>query len=148
MLRLRNRDQAEDAVQEALLAALENLDRFAGNASLATWVVGILRHKIIDSVRSGVREEPIEPEYSVISGEDPEDRLRQRRFLHGLERKLQGMPPNTARVFILREVIGMEVPEICQTLAISANNCAVILHRARYRLRMSADLQSLAADAV
>lgn len=147
MLRLRNRAQAEDAVQEALLAALENLDRFAGNASLATWVGGILRHKIVDSMRSRLREEPIEPDDPMIAGEDPEDRLRQRRFIHGLEHRLQRMPANAARAFVLRDVMGMEVEEICQMLAISANNCAVILHRARHRLRACPDLQGLAADA-
>jgi RNA polymerase sigma-70 factor (ECF subfamily) len=49
--RLRNSAQAEDAVQEALLAALEQPDRFAGRAAFRTYVTGILKYKIIDILR-------------------------------------------------------------------------------------------------
>lgn len=44
-------DSAEDAVQEALLAASRAPERFAGRAAVRTWVFGILKHKLIDEIR-------------------------------------------------------------------------------------------------
>lgn len=43
--RLRNREQAEDAVQETFLAALTNVGGFSGNSTKKTWLAGILNHK-------------------------------------------------------------------------------------------------------
>jgi RNA polymerase sigma-70 factor (TIGR02943 family) len=59
LLQLRNPAQAEDAVQETLLAALEGRDRFSGRSSLRTWLTGILKHKIIDHLRRSGRERPL-----------------------------------------------------------------------------------------
>ncbi|MEO8136307.1 MAG: sigma-70 family RNA polymerase sigma factor, partial [Betaproteobacteria bacterium] len=55
-LQLRDRDRAEDVVQETLLAALEAKDKFAGKSSIKTWLTGILKHKIIDAIRKKARE--------------------------------------------------------------------------------------------
>ena len=48
---------------------------------------------------------------------------------------LEKLPPNTARVFIMREVEWIETDEICKELTINANNLWVILYRARMALR-------------
>src|SRR5207253_1876571 len=45
------------------------------------------------------------------------------------------LPPNTARVFMMREVMELESDEICKELTITANNLWVILYRARMALR-------------
>ena len=58
-LQLRNRAQAEDAVQEALAGALAGREKFASRASLRTWVLGILKNKIVDVLRGRVREQPV-----------------------------------------------------------------------------------------
>ena len=55
-LQLRDRDAAEDAVQEALLAALASRASFAGRSNLRTWLTGILKHKIVDHIRRAGRE--------------------------------------------------------------------------------------------
>ena len=55
-LQLRNDAWAEDVVSETLIAALEGRERFGGQSQLKTWVVGILKHKIIDHFRRGGRE--------------------------------------------------------------------------------------------
>jgi RNA polymerase sigma-70 factor, ECF subfamily len=52
------------------------------------------------------------------------------------------LPARTARVFVLREVIGLDCAEVCRELSISKSNCSVMNHRARARLRI------LAADAL
>src|SRR5688572_6472894 len=58
LLQLRDPTAAEDAVQETLLAALQTASRFAGRSSVKTWLVGILKHKIIDTHRRQAREQP------------------------------------------------------------------------------------------
>jgi RNA polymerase sigma-70 factor (ECF subfamily) len=61
--------------------------------------------------------------------------LSQRRFFDVLERCIDRLPKNAARVFTMREILGMETPEICAAVGITANNCFVMLHRARTTLR-------------
>lgn len=142
MRRLRNRHQAEDAVQEALLAALEGRERFGGESSIGTWLTGILKHKIVDALRGEARGESLEYDALVSHDHDPELGLARRRLLEALDARLEQLPACAARVFVLREVMGMDTAEVCRELSISRSNCWVMSHRARRRLR------PLAADAL
>ena len=56
--RLRQPELAEDLVQEALLAALRGRDQFTGASAERTWLVGILKRKIVDHLRRQHREQP------------------------------------------------------------------------------------------
>ncbi|MDZ4213068.1 MAG: sigma-70 family RNA polymerase sigma factor, partial [Methylotenera sp.] len=58
LARLRDPHQAEDAVQETMLAAIKS-NSFDGASSARTWLTGILKHKIIDSQRKQFREQPL-----------------------------------------------------------------------------------------
>src|SRR5260221_7767251 len=60
-LQLRNRQAAEDAVQDTLVAALAGEAGFAGRSNLRTWLTGILKHKIIDAIRKSAREATLMP---------------------------------------------------------------------------------------
>jgi RNA polymerase sigma-70 factor, ECF subfamily len=120
-----------------------------------TWLVGILKHKIVDHIRRSRREEPLDltsaetslEDFDVLYKEDghyasapadwgdPEAALSQRKFFETLERCLEGLPKNAARVFMMREVMGIETDDICKELAITATNCWVLLYRARMSLR-------------
>lgn len=155
MLQLRNQAQAEDAVQETLVAALRGADTFAGGSSVRTWLVGILKHKIIDSIRRTSREQSLDLDRHEASTADtdvlfkpdghyadtpadwgnPEESLSQQRFFEVLEQCMESLPKATAQAFAMREVMGMETAEICSSLSISTSNCWVLLHRARMRLR-------------
>jgi len=154
-LQLRDESAAEDAVQETLLAALQGRERFAGQSSVRTWLIGILKHKIIDHIRRRSREQLLEPladeldpdgprAYFQEDGhfleppqqwQDPDQALQQHRFFEALERCLEALPKNSARVFTMREVMGMETGEICKEVGITPTNCWVLLHRARVSLR-------------
>jgi RNA polymerase sigma-70 factor (ECF subfamily) len=139
--RLRCPHLAEDAVQEAMVAALEGLERYAGDASLRTWLTGILKHKIVDSLRAGAREEPLDtPEAA--HDRHPENEVAQRRLVERVDARLRQLPACAARVFVMREAMGMDTAEVCRELSISRSNCWVMSHRARLRLR------ALAADAL
>jgi RNA polymerase sigma-70 factor (ECF subfamily) len=156
MLQLRNATAAEDVVQETLLAALQSGSSFAGQSSVRTWLVGILKHKIIDLIRKRSREQPLESADDETDIEDlqdavyrqdghyretpadwgnPEAALNQRKFFEVLERCMEGLPRKTARAFMMREVMGLETDEICKELSISTSNCWVLLYRARMALR-------------
>lgn len=158
-LQLRDATLAEDAVQEALLAALTGQQQFAGRAALKTWVFGILRNKIVDLIRQQSRstnlsalcdeETAIDDAYEALfqanahwapshrpsNWGDPESSLRDRQFWQVFEICLNHLPENTARVFMMREFLEFETDEVCHTLGITTSNCHVILHRARNGLR-------------
>jgi RNA polymerase sigma-70 factor, ECF subfamily len=135
MARLRDRDRAEDAVQEALLAGLEGLGRFSGGSSLRTWLTGILKHKISDALRGPVREEPAELDEFPSAAGCPEAGLSRTRFMEALQRSLEELPPTSRKVFMLRDVLEQDTREVCAQLAITDGHCWVALHRARKRLR-------------
>jgi len=158
LLQLRDVTAAEDAVQETLLAALQASSSYAGKSTVRTWLTGILKHKIIDHVRRQSRETPlgddretgIDPEADVANAlfaEDghwhefpsdwgaPDRSFESRQFWEVFEMCVQVMPPRTARVFVMREVLELSTDEICKELAITTTNCWVLLHRARLALR-------------
>jgi RNA polymerase sigma-70 factor, ECF subfamily len=153
-LQLRDAAAAEDAVQEALLAALAGEASFAGRANLRTWVTGILKHKIVDVIRRQAKE-PSLPEEAGDDVEEfdglfnraghwderpaawgnPDGALEQSQFFRALEACLGRLPARTAQCFMLREHLGLETAEICKELAITPTNCWVMLYRARMTLR-------------
>ena len=155
-LQLRDAAAAEDAVQEALLAALAGEANFAGRSNLRTWLTGILKHKIVDGIRRQARERPAADLQEGDEGgefdrlfdrrghwqeapdawQQPEGALGQKQFLAALEACLRALPERTARVFMMREHLGLETAEICKELGISATHCWVMLHRARMALRL------------
>ena len=154
-LELRNADAAEDAVQEALLAALVAEASFEGRSNLRTWLTGILKHKIVDSIRRSSRERPLagEDEEAAASEfdalfderehwrehpdpwENPDGALHQKQFLTALEGCLARLPARTGQVFMLREHLGLETGEICKELGLTSTHCWVLLYRARMALR-------------
>ena len=147
--RLRNPAHAEDAVQEALLAAVESIGSFSGGSSLSSWLTGILKHKMVDCVRRSARDQwqaldnegtPLEPDDSHAAGYGgPEQALERRQLWDALLHCVRDLPARTADTFILRELVGMNTDETCRMLAISESNCAVMLHRARGRIRERLD---------
>ncbi len=156
---LRDEQLAEEAVQEALVAALEGAGGFNGKSTLRTWLTSILRFKVIDLQRRLVAERATleSTDFAAEPGDEgwldelfdasghwkvaprswgnPEAALEQRRFWEVFERCLDGLPGTGGRVFFKREVLGEETGAICKDERITASNCWVILHRARLGLR-------------
>jgi len=158
--RLRDTTAAEDAVQETFLAALKAYQKFERRGSERTWLVGILKHKIIDHFRKLGREAPIgeefdegpEPlEFFQRTGEwaghwttdhaptdwhaTPAELIERSDFWRVLNDCVSPLPQRTATAFTLREVEGLKSEDICEILNISVNNLWVMLHRARLHLR-------------
>ena len=150
---LRNVAWAEDAVSEAVLAALAKPQAFAGQSQLKTWLVGILKHKLVDQIRRHSREvsattadddEDIDGLLFEGTGHwrsapaewgDPEAACGRREFFEVLELCVDKLPGVQGRVFMMREWLEMDSLEICKELAITPTNLWVLLHRARLRLQ-------------
>jgi len=145
---------AEDLVQETFLAALRARDRFAGQSSDRTWLVGILRHKIYDHLRRICRQRPIRSDSESVpadqeawddsvlwahevAGEclEPSRRMELAELREALEMAVGKLPPRIAQVFRLYEIEERPNREVCEQLNISENNLWVMLHRARKQLR-------------
>lgn len=162
MLQLRDNAQAEDAVQDALMGAMKNADKFAGKAAFKSWVFAILKHKIIDGIRSKSRTVAIadlqaesdEPEdasflfdkdghwhaeHAPSQWRNPEQQMQNGQFWLVFEACLNKLPSAQARCFMMREFIGLDSPEICKELALTTTNLHVQLHRARLALQKCLD---------
>ena len=150
---LRNDAWAEDAVSETLLAALERPLSFGGQSQLKTWLIGILKHKVVDQLRRHTREatilvgqddEDLDDALFQADGHwrdppqdwgDPDAACSRKQFFEVLELCCESLPPVQARVFTMREWLVRGSDEICAELAITSSNLWVLLHRARLRLR-------------
>ena len=159
-LQLRNDAWAEDAVSETLLAALSKPQSFGNRSQLKTWLVGILKHKVIDILRQRQREVSLATDEGDGSEEldslafkadghyasepadwgDPEQELQTRQFFAVLEACTEKLPPAMGRVFLMREWLELSSDEICKELALTPTNLYVQLHRARLRLRECLEL--------
>ncbi len=159
--RLRDEMLAEELVQETFLAALKSRQRFAGKSSEKTWLIGILKHKIVDHLRKVIREQPQNEvfqelddihlesfdgkghwKFDVSRWNDPDAALEQQRFWTTLEACVARLPGRMATLFILREIDGLDSDTICKELKLSStNNLWTMLSRMRMRLRQCLEQQ-------
>jgi len=171
LARLRDPHQAEDVVQETLLAAIQS-PTFEGKSAARTWLTGILKHKIIDLMRKQVREQPVEnlgddsaygsdslPDEpgmdEFFAGDDrhwadkplrwgmPDGDLEQKQFLTILQNCLDRLPKKLAMLFTLRDIQEEDNEKICKDLAITTTNAWVMLYRARMGLRKCLEINWL-----
>ena len=161
-----DRSIAEDLVQETLLAALKGRATFAGASSEQTWLIGILKNKVVDHYRKTGREKQLtQPEQFsefddsdyISTGPDadswqpqrrpaawsvdPNDPVEQQQFWENLQRCLEGLDITLAKVYTLREIQEIEYREVCNVLAVTPTNLRVMLHRARRLLRRCLETQ-------
>ena len=159
-LQLRNEAWAEDAVSETVLAALAKPQAFEQRSQIKSWLVGILKHKVVDLLRQHGRE------ISVRSSDDddtdpldyigyqadghflqapadwgnPEQDLSSQQFMAILDACTNQLPATQGRLFLMREWLELPVEEICKDLNLTPTNLYVQLHRARLRLRACLEL--------
>lgn len=152
--RVKDPSVAEDLVQETFLAALRAYENFKGHSAGRTWLIAILKHKIVDYIRKKIREPSTDKIEALTGLADPDfndhgewqirpfkwainpDKIyEQKEFLDVLYRCLAELPERLAEAFILREMDGLSTAEICKVLDITATNSWVMLYRARMSLR-------------
>lgn len=154
--RIRDTRAAEDLVAETLLTAFKSRDKFRGESSELTWLTGILRNKIFEHLRRQSRE------VLLVLGEDddreagaffedghwkpenapagdwtgePQALAESSEFAAALRACLDALTPVIARAFVLREMEGVENRAVADALGVPPGHLAVLLYRARMRLR-------------
>jgi RNA polymerase sigma-70 factor, ECF subfamily len=151
MMKLHDADLASELVQETFLQAYRGRSGFSGRSSERTWLVSILRHKLIDHLRRPGREEPTDPDglgderifdrvgrwISTPSrwGKDPSEDMERVEFWACFDGCLSRLPSNVADAFLLRELEDCDAAEVCEALEITPANLHTRLYRARMLLQ-------------
>ncbi len=153
VVRVNNSDVAKDLVQDAFFAALKSAKNFQGKSTERTWLVSILKRKVIDYYRK-INSKKGKAEVRMNFYDDGENEgswLEERvpqswnneteKDIENLELKKQldtcidNLPEKYALVFRMKTIQEFETEEICKELDITASNLWVIIHRARTQLR-------------
>ncbi len=140
---------AEDLVHDVFEAVITGRAQFGGKSSLSTWLVGVLKHKIVDLVRQrsghvSLDEGDDDEGCTVLANElvctqpGPAEVAEQRQLLRRTLRKIEELPDNLKRVVQLRLLQDDSTEAVCEALSISEQNLFVRLHRARKALAVAA----------
>jgi len=147
--RVNNRDIAQDLVQETFLAGLKSMKNFKGEATERTWLISILKRKIIDYYRK-INSNKGKAEVRITSNNDSEtegdwlqnrvadpfdktaeDTLQNEELGDAIYNCLSKLPKKQADIFRMKTIEGIETEDICNELEITPSNLWVIIHRAR-----------------
>ena len=154
---LRDRDRAEDVVQDTWVDFQKSLPRFEGRCSPQTWLLQILRRRINKELRRMILRRAREAILEIAKGtrhnevdaglpplknqvEDPEKSLLRRECLEYILRVSRSLPQRQTEVWILRDLYGWTSEDVSTALNITAENERVLLHRARLRLKKELEL--------
>ena len=161
VVRVNDRSNAEDLVQETLLAGLKAAEKFQGKSTERTWLTSILKRKIIDTYRkkSSSRELSFGEHESTVFDADfyrseapfkghwlegmgphsnslmPDGAMEQEELARFIQYCIEHLPPQLAAAFIMKMVDEEEADLICKELGITTSNLWVMLHRARLKMR-------------
>ena len=139
---------AEDLISETFLAGLKSKDNFKGEATERTWLISILKRKIIDHYRKtnskkgkaevhiSYKNEDSEGDWLEENAADPfdrtaEDRMENRELGLAILECLEKLPKKQAAIFKLKTIEDYDTVAICKEYDITPSNLWVIIHRAR-----------------
>lgn len=143
---LKDDGAAEDALQEAYIAAYRHIDGFRGDAAVGTWLTRIVVNEALQALRKTRRERVVVPFAESTDGNDvpdvadipartPENLLLRAEIRRLVESKIDALPEAYRTVFMLREVEDMTVEETAAALGIPEATVRSRLFRAKARLR-------------
>jgi RNA polymerase sigma-70 factor (ECF subfamily) len=147
--RVNDREIAQDLVQDTFLAALKSMKNFKGEANERTWLISILKRKIIDYYRK-INSNKGKAEVRITSNNDSEtdgdwleervadpfdktaeDTMQNTELGEAIFKCLAKLPEKQAEIFRMKTIEGLETEDICKELNITSSNLWVIIHRAR-----------------
>lgn len=164
LTRIDHRETAEDLVQETFLAAFKSRGDFDGRSAFSTWLIAILRRKIIDHYRKTARTPAIaEVELDETPalfdstghwrvppahwGSPPSQHAENSEFWEIVRQCLDRLPRHLAQAFELREIADATVQEASEIAGVTPRNLSVRLHRSRLLLRGCLEQKWFAAGA-
>ena len=152
--RINDREIAQDLVQETFLAGLKSMKNFKGEATERTWLISILKRKIIDHYRK-INSNKGKAEIRIVSNDDSEsegdwlqnrvadpfdktaeDTLQNEELGDAIYNCLSKLPKKQADIFKMKTIEGLETEDICNELEITPSNLWVIIHRARMAMAL------------
>lgn len=174
MTYVRDRDVAEEVVQDAWIAVVRGIDRFEGRSTLATWIFRIVTYQArtrgtrerrsvpLSSFEPTAESPLVDPARFLGSGPmtghwldrprswgpDAAERLLSHEAQAVIAEALDALPPAQRTVMTLRDISGFTSEEVCEALEISPGNQRVLLHRARSRVRAALEAYDRDASAV
>jgi RNA polymerase sigma-70 factor, ECF subfamily len=163
--RVGDRETAEDLVQETFLSAFKARRDFDHRAAFSTWLIAILRRKIIDHYRKDARTlvttdaelDEVAPMFDRTGHwtvppanwrSTPASQAENSEFWQVVRRCLADLPRHLAQAFELRELGLATVQEASEIAGITPRNLSVRLHRSRLLLRSCLEQKWFAAEAV
>ena len=147
--RVSDSEIAKDLVQDTFIAGLKSAKNFKGEAAERTWLIAILKRKVIDHYRkSNSKKGKAEVRMSYSSQTDSEgdwleeriadpnsnfenDAIENEELGLAIQNCISKLPKKQAQVFKMKTIEGMETEDICNALGINASNLWVMIHRAR-----------------
>lgn len=148
IVRVNDHEVAQDLISETFLAGLKSKENFKGEASERTWLISILKRKIIDhyrkinsnkgkaEVRMSFRDEDAEGDWLEERVRDPfdktaEDVLENNELGSAILECLEGLSEKHATIFKMKTIDNFDTEAICNEFDITPSNLWVIIHRAR-----------------
>ena len=144
---LRSPQDAEDALQDGLLAAVRHLKDFEGRSQFSTWLTSIVINAALMRLRkargqavASIDEEPLDRDQRPIAAKiadptpNPEEMYAREERLQILKRKLQSLPRAYRRALWLRDVQGMSTRAAAEALGLPVGSLKSHLHRGRMRI--------------
>lgn len=146
--RVSDHEVAQDLISETFLAGLKSMENFKGASTERTWLISILKRKIIDHYRnSNSNKGKAEVRVNYQDGESEGDWLEERvsdKFDRTAEDQMENeelgmaiykcldkLPEKQADIFRKKTIEGQDTEAICNEYGITASNLWVIIHRAR-----------------
>jgi len=159
LLRVRSETNAEDLVQETLLSGIQSWEKFSGKSSVSTWLVGILKHKIIDHFRKHRHEFNSQPsdesaedilayqfdkqghwQVNLVEWQTPDSHINQQEFSAAFNHCISRLPQRMADLLFLRSIENVPMQECRDLLGFESDNQLwVTLSRTRVKLRQCLD---------
>ncbi len=137
-----NPEDAEDVLQESLLAAARALPEFRGESSLSSWLYSIARSFCIKQQRGlaarARRRATVGTDHAMSVADEtpaPDQSAADRELINAVDAALAALPADYREVLLLRDVEGLTAPEVAAALALNVPQVKSRLHRARVALR-------------
>jgi RNA polymerase sigma-70 factor, ECF subfamily len=142
---VRQREEAEDLVQDTWISALRTVPSFEGRSSLRTWLVSILRRRIADRYRRERASEELQEERFAIDGSAPEERLGDHEAATLATKAMAELTELERQAVLLCDVQDMDRDEASEKLGVTRGHLRVLLHRGRHKLEATLRANGIAA---
>ncbi|HEX5655990.1 MAG TPA: sigma-70 family RNA polymerase sigma factor [Polyangiales bacterium] len=142
---VRQREEAEDLVQDTWISALRTVPSFEGRSSLRTWLVSILRRRIADRYRRDRPSEELQEDRLAIDGSAAEERLGDHEAANLATAAMAELTELERRAVMLCDVQDLDRDEASEQLGVTRGHLRVLLHRGRHKLEVALRANGIAA---